>query len=78
MPSPDACSAERLALMRRIDLSSSYIQAIGHTEGNVMCSMLALGGSAADRGRRDPTFASGVRMRRRRATHCRGHPFPGD
>ncbi|OJW73452.1 MAG: hypothetical protein BGO57_00275 [Sphingomonadales bacterium 63-6] len=42
LPPEKACSAEGLAVMRKIDLQSTLLQAVGRVEGNVMrCSSFA-------------------------------------
>lgn len=60
----DGCSPESLALMRHIDLSSSYIQAIGRMEGEqLICSSLGLSGTDLGMGSVDVQQSSGVRIR---------------
>jgi len=55
----EACSENGLDLMRRIDLSSTLIQAVGYVDGNVMrCSSIG-GGKAFDLGPPDIRSSTG-------------------
>jgi sensor c-di-GMP phosphodiesterase-like protein len=59
----DPCSASSRALMKQIDLSSSYIQAIGHIAGNrIVCSSIGADVDGVDLGPVDMVRLSGTRL----------------
>lgn len=60
----DPCSAASLSLMREIDISSSYLQAIGYTEGDQMiCSSLGVHNPVLALGPVDVLTSNGVTVR---------------
>ncbi|HEU4709094.1 MAG TPA: EAL domain-containing protein [Methylophilaceae bacterium] len=60
----DPCSASQIKLMRQIDLSSSYIQAIGHVEGETMiCSSIWGNRESFNLGPVDFTSKRGIKFR---------------
>lgn len=62
--SADPCSASRLSLMRKLDLTSTYIQAIGHVaNGRLDCSSLGFPPEQLNLGPVDATTPRGVKVR---------------
>ncbi|MCU1599966.1 MAG: cyclic diguanylate phosphodiesterase [Frankiales bacterium] len=60
----DPCSASHLALMREIDVDSSYLQAVGHVEGGrLTCSSLGEGGAPLPLGPVTLTSPAGAELR---------------
>ena len=62
--SSDPCSASRISLMRKLDLTSTYIQAIGHVaNGRLDCSSLGFPPEQLELGPVDATTPRGVKVR---------------
>jgi len=60
----DPCCADAIEAMKQLDLSSSYLQAVGHVSGNrLVCSSLADTGAAIDLGPPDLLQPTGVLLR---------------
>ena len=60
----DPCSNAQIQLMREIDITSSYLQAVGHiVDGRLICSSLGNHGSGVELGPVDYTSATGVVVR---------------
>jgi sensor c-di-GMP phosphodiesterase-like protein len=58
------CSASRQSLMRQIDITSTYIQAIGHVaNGRLNCSSLGISARQLELGPIDATTRRGVKVR---------------
>lgn len=64
LDTPDACSEPSLEVMRRIDLESSYVQAIGHVVGDrIVCSSLGSQPGGLDIGPPDMINPDGEKVR---------------
>lgn len=62
--SPDPCSQESLAVMRRIDVASSFIQAIGHVVGDsIVCSSIGTQPGDLEIGPPDMVHPDGEKVR---------------
>jgi sensor c-di-GMP phosphodiesterase-like protein len=65
IPENEPCGPEHVEMMRRIDLASSYIQAIGHVTGTRLdCSSLGTLAGGIDLGPFELTTRATVRLRR--------------
>jgi len=64
VPSQDPCSIEKREIMRQIDLTSGFIQAIGHVSGNRMtCSSMWPTGDGVSVGSPDLELRGGSTLR---------------
>ncbi len=62
--STDPCSDKAIALMKEIDIGSSYLQAIGHVSGNeFVCSSISNDGSRLQLGEVDVVQPAGAKIR---------------
>jgi sensor c-di-GMP phosphodiesterase-like protein len=60
----EPCSEASISIMRRLAIASTFIQAVGHVEGNrLLCSSLGNHGAGIDLGPAGPPRKSGIRDR---------------